>query len=85
MLYATGWQPYSVRIGDTWYSYARLEPLGLLLGIAADMKENASNIDEAIADGKVKPAEVDKIASMLTFSVAENLADGFLRSDQGRS
>src|SRR5262249_7437829 len=29
-------QPYSVRIGDGWYSYQRLEPYATWMGIAAD-------------------------------------------------
>ena len=35
----TGWQPYSLKIGDKYYSYSRLEPLGMLFGIAADTAE----------------------------------------------
>lgn len=31
-----GIQPYSVKIGDTYYAYNRVDPLGMLLGIAAD-------------------------------------------------
>jgi hypothetical protein len=34
-----GNQPYSIKIGDEWYPYGRLEPLGLLLGVAADFAE----------------------------------------------
>src|SRR3546814_2093965 len=30
----TGWQPYSIRIGDQWYSYQRFEPISLLAGVA---------------------------------------------------
>lgn len=33
-----GWQPYSIRVGDTWVAYNRLDPLGATLGIAADMQ-----------------------------------------------
>jgi len=38
-------QPYSVRLpgSDTWYSYARFEPLGTLMGIAADGVEIIKN------------------------------------------
>lgn len=36
---AAGWQPYSVRIGDTWYNYQRIQPLGTLMGMAADAAE----------------------------------------------
>ena len=35
----TGWQPYSIKIGDTWHSFNRLDPLGMFLGLAADTAE----------------------------------------------
>ena len=71
LLYQTGWMPYSVRWGDTWYRYNRFEPLGMLLGVAADMYEIAS-----LADQK----EMDVLASMLVTSFANNLGDKtFLR------
>jgi hypothetical protein len=35
-LEATGWQPYSVKIGKNYYSYHRFEPIGLALGLVAD-------------------------------------------------
>lgn len=38
-----GIQPYSVKIGDTWYSYHRLGALGLLIGVAADMYKVAKH------------------------------------------
>lgn len=31
------WQPYSILIGDTWYEYARIQPTGTLMGMAADL------------------------------------------------
>jgi hypothetical protein len=31
------WQPYSRLIGDTWYEYARIQPIGTLVGMAADV------------------------------------------------
>lgn len=42
-----GWQPYSVRIGNTWVSYNRLDPWGMTLGAAANMVEafNRREID----------------------------------------
>jgi len=36
---AAGWQPYSVNIGDKWYSYQRMEPVAKVLGLAADLVE----------------------------------------------
>lgn len=41
-LYRQGWQPYSVKVGDKYYSYQRLEPLGMTLGLAADYYEITS-------------------------------------------
>ncbi len=60
----TGWQPYSVRIGDRYFSYGRLEPLGLLLGVAADFAEVA---------GEMSRPDADRVAAMIVGSVAQNL------------
>jgi hypothetical protein len=62
--YASGWQPYSVRIGDNYYSYGRLEPLGMLLGVAADFAELAPAMTDA---------EQQNIASLILGSVQKNL------------
>lgn len=43
----TGWQPYSVKVGDKYYSYGRLEGLGTVLGLGADL---ANTIGEADGD-----------------------------------
>lgn len=53
---AAGWQPYSVKVGDTWYSYQRLQPVGTLIGMAADMAEIQQHMT---------PEEHDKIPKML--------------------
>ncbi|MCR4346496.1 MAG: hypothetical protein NUV55_04750 [Sulfuricaulis sp.] len=49
---AAGWQPYSIKIGDSYYSYERLDPLGLMVGAAADMAEItlAANEDSSKID-----------------------------------
>lgn len=49
-LRATGWQPYSIKVGDRYYSYNRLEPLGSTLAFAADAAE-------AMRDPLVDPEE----------------------------
>lgn len=63
-LYQTGWQPYSVKVGDQWVSYGRLEPLGMLVGVAADYAE----IRAAMSD-----EEADKVAAMITGAISKNL------------
>lgn len=68
----TGWQPYSVKIGDTYYAYNRLEPLGMIVGTSADMAE--------IHDYIKSDEEKKNLASMITASVANNLTSKtFLR------
>lgn len=36
-LEATGWQPYSVKIGNRYIAYHRFEPLGLVMGLVSDV------------------------------------------------
>lgn len=38
-------RPYSLRIGDTWYPYNRLDPLGMVLGMGADAHDILANGD----------------------------------------
>lgn len=62
--YLAGNQPYSIRIGEVNYSYARLEPFGVLFGVTADMYAASENLsDPDMAD----------IASLLTGSIAKNI------------
>lgn len=39
------WQPYSLRVGDRWWSYDRLDPMGTSMSLAADAGELLSNRD----------------------------------------
>lgn len=60
----TGWQPYSVRIGDQWHAYNRLDPVGLTVGIAADLSQIV---------GQLEDEEVDGILGPVITSVGENM------------
>tara|TARA_Y100001973_G_scaffold97767_1_gene154340 strand:+ start:132 stop:3746 length:3615 start_codon:yes stop_codon:yes gene_type:complete len=42
----TGWQPYSIRFGDTMVKYSRLDPIASFLGLAADLVDIANQGDE---------------------------------------
>ena len=65
----TGWQPYSYVIGTgddkSYFSFNRLDPVGMTLGMAADFSEISGNIGDA--DG------VELVAALVT-SVAKNTA-----------
>ena len=51
MLEQTGWRPYSIKMGDTYYSYKRLDPIATLLGISADMNEMMKESDQYDEEG----------------------------------
>jgi hypothetical protein len=63
-LYATGWQPYSIKIGNTYYSFGRLEPLGTLLGVSADFVELSKAMNDQERNG---------IAALIMGSISKNL------------
>jgi hypothetical protein len=46
-LMRTGWQPYSMKMGDKWYSFQGMEPIGALMAIAADYAEYAKHEPDA--------------------------------------
>lgn len=55
---AAGWQPYSLKIGDKYYSYQRMEPVAKVLGVAADLLELSKS-------PKLDPEDRAKAYSML--------------------
>lgn len=66
MLTADGWQPYSIRLGNTYYSYQRLDPLAMTLGTAANM---------AGAIRSARQGDLTNMGAQLISSVIGNLSD----------
>jgi hypothetical protein len=66
-----GIQPYSVKIGDTWYSYHRLGALGLLIGVAADMYK--------VAEKATKEEMAEAGAALLEAFSHNILEESFMR------
>jgi len=60
----TGWQPYSIKIGDTYYSYSRLDPLGGLIGLGADMAEIL---------GQMEDEDAEDLATAALLSISKNI------------
>ncbi len=58
-----GWQPYSIKVGDRWYSYNRTDPFGMLMGFAADMAE-------AVKRGQIEEEEVDEANEIIAAGIA---------------
>ena len=57
---------WSIRVGDDWYSYNRLDPMGMILGFGAMAAEVAANGDEA---------QVETFISAATMIIAANITD----------
>lgn len=66
-LLRTGWQPYSMKLGDKWYSFQGMEPIGALMAIAADYAEYARH--EPDAD------KVDQVFLGATYGLYEYLKE----------
>jgi len=49
-LMASGWRPYSFKIGDTYYNYSRFEPISTLIGTGADIMESLARSQPSEAD-----------------------------------
>jgi len=41
-----GYLPYSFKVGDRWVQYSRLDPIGMLMGISADISEIGLDVNE---------------------------------------
>lgn len=63
-LYATGWQPYSLKIGNKYYSYSRIDPLGMILGLGSDFAEISEHLHEG---------QKEHMAAMIMASIANNI------------
>jgi hypothetical protein len=58
-----GWQPYSVKVGDKYYSYNRTDPIGAMLGFASD-------VSEIIHNSEVNEDDVDEMNEVLAMGMA---------------
>lgn len=65
LMQADGWQPYSIKVGDRYVSYSRVDPFAVTIGVAADMATLPSGLSDK--------QESDK-ATMLVASIMGNLA-----------
>ncbi|RYD48820.1 MAG: hypothetical protein EOP60_14975, partial [Sphingomonadales bacterium] len=66
LLEADGWQPYSVKVGNNYYAYQRLDPFSTTLGIAADWVDIQSHMTDK---------EREQVASLLVSSTLKNLSE----------
>ncbi|MFD1610853.1 hypothetical protein ACFSCW_03450 [Sphingomonas tabacisoli] len=62
---ADGWQPYSIRVGDRWVGYNRLDPISTTIGVAADLVDK---------QGQMTPKQAEMSAALLIASIVQNLS-----------
>ena len=60
------WQPYSIKIGNTWYDYSRIQPMGTLMGMAADIAEAWDHFNDD---------EKDQVPKMLAAAFAQAITN----------
>jgi endonuclease YncB( thermonuclease family) len=65
-LMQTGWQPYSIKVGDRYFSYSRLDPFATIIGTVADMVDKS--------DGQMTESQRDKSAFIIVGSIIHNLS-----------
>ena len=63
---AAGNQPYSIKVGDKWYSYNRMDPIGAMMGVSADLATLAHRYELSDADMN----EMSEIASGAVLALA---------------
>lgn len=68
-LMRTGWQPYSVKVDGRYYAYNRMDPIGMTMGLAADMVEILVNDDYGVE----KERTMEEAAVAVTMSIANNV------------
>jgi hypothetical protein len=57
-------QAYSIKLGDKYYSFNRLDPIGMVFGLAADFQAISGHLDDT---------EASKLASAAVLSISKNL------------
>lgn len=64
---------YSMRVGDRWIEYGRMEPLGLILGFGADLHEYQLHADQAEEGEGPSRGEIEKAIAGMMFAFGRNI------------
>jgi hypothetical protein len=66
----TGWMPYSMKVGDHWVQYNKLETVGSSMAMAADIVETMHGYSTAINGDD---ADMGKLAAAAALSIAQDI------------
>jgi hypothetical protein len=67
LMQEAGWKPYSIKIGDTYISYQRLDPFATMIGMWADMYDYGKYAEGAGID------EVESIMAAMFVPMVDNI------------
>lgn len=70
-----GKQPYSVKVGDTYYAYNRMDPYGMFLGLAADFSHITGMLSEGEREDWVAASITALSKNLLSKSYLSGLVD----------
>ena len=68
-LQAAGWQPYSFKIGNKYFSFSGLDPIGTHIGVLVDM------VDQLDANSGPNTTLASQVFAASTLSLARNVTD----------
>jgi hypothetical protein len=67
-----GWQPYSIRVGDKYHSYARAEPMAFIIGATADTVEILSYLNSDVEGLDDEIQQANNAAAAIIIGVTNN-------------
>lgn len=74
-LYRQGWQPYSIKIGDKYYSYQRLEPLSTIVGFTADAVEILEGLNQTNQNDLISRIALSFSQNLMNKTFLKGLSD----------
>lgn len=75
-LMRTGWQPNSLKIGDQYFSYSRLDPVGMTLGIAGNLVEIANHVEQDDAEVDIDEAVLYYLGAIANSVMSKSYLQG---------
>jgi len=70
---SSGWRPYSIKIGDKYYSYRRFDPFASIIGIIADAIELSQDLNQGASEEDV--SVIDNTLYTLVYSISRNITN----------
>ena len=70
LLEQSGWQPYSVKIGDSYYSYRRFDPFSSFIQVIADVQDHVKYNTRFKGEDEVEIGPYEEITTGISFVLA---------------